>query len=327
MSWAPDEVVRLAHEWDERVRREVSRFDRVVPEIEQHGTVLREPATEEQLAEAEERLGVRLPPSYRAFLLVSNGAYASSLGAEKTYAADSSRHGLLPIEEVAPAAEADASTVELWTGDGLDDPEQDNPPTGADPVRVWYYEPLRRGLLASRPLQVWRDILVPRDGAVEWELWEMAWDGASAYRSFADFLWFQVNRPEWMPEPERASEYVEGVRGGKLNMLDSLAEIGDPRAGELAAQWLESDQLEHEWDRMGPAGVLRKLADPAHSAALLRAYERATIDDYRTTLLAALDAAGAPEAEELILRAAADLDPQVRRWASWKLSLDNPSTE
>lgn len=31
------------------------------------------PATEEQIVEAERRLGVRLPPSYRAFLKVSNG--------------------------------------------------------------------------------------------------------------------------------------------------------------------------------------------------------------------------------------------------------------
>jgi hypothetical protein len=44
------------------VRGEVSRFDRVVREIEERGSVLREPAGEAELAAAEERLGVSLPP-------------------------------------------------------------------------------------------------------------------------------------------------------------------------------------------------------------------------------------------------------------------------
>ena len=39
-------------------------------------SLLRAPATPEELAGAELRLGVTLPASYRAFLSVSNGAYA-----------------------------------------------------------------------------------------------------------------------------------------------------------------------------------------------------------------------------------------------------------
>jgi len=299
----------------------VSRFDRVVPEIEERGTVLRDPVTEDQLLKTEERLGVSLPPSYRAFLLISNGAYASPVGAETVVASGPTRHGLLPVEEVAPAAKADASTVALWTGlDGLNDPEQDEPPTTDEPMDVGCYEPLRRGLLVSRPLEAWRSVLVPRDGLVEWELWDMERDGAGAYRSFADFLGFQVRRSSWMPEPGRADEYAEAVRRGELQKLDALAEIGDPRARELAERWLESDQLVLELDRMWPARVLRKLADPASIPALLRAYERATVDDYRIALLAALEAAGAAEARELLRAAAKDADPDVSSWASRILS-------
>lgn len=39
------------------------------------GSLLRLPATEAEIHEAEARLGCALPPSYREFLLVSNGAY------------------------------------------------------------------------------------------------------------------------------------------------------------------------------------------------------------------------------------------------------------
>ena len=42
------------------------------------GGVLVEGATEEQIAAAEQRLGIRLPPSYAAFLRISNGAYGGS---------------------------------------------------------------------------------------------------------------------------------------------------------------------------------------------------------------------------------------------------------
>ena len=324
VDWTVEAVGFLARKWDERVRREVSRFERVVPEIEERGTVLREPASDQQVAAAEEELGVALPPSYRAFLLVSNGAHASFLGVEiLNAAAQPMRHGLVPIEQVAPAAEADAFTVELWTSaDGLNDQANDRPPTGRTPTTVGYYEPLKRGLLLSTPLDTFRQVLVPREGRKEWELWNMAFEGAGAYRSFADFLHFEVHRPWWRPKPERADEYAAAVERGELGHLDALAEVGDPRAGPLAAAWVESDQLDHEWLRVGPARVLSKLADPATIPAMLRAYRRASVhnDNYRVALLAGLVAAGAREAEELLRAAAEDSNEQVRRWASWKLN-------
>jgi hypothetical protein len=323
VEWSVEKVAFLARKWDERVRRETSRFDRLAPEIEERGSVLREPATEAQIAAADERLGVRLPPSYRAFLLVSNGAYASFIGTETVYRSGRPRrHGFLPVEEVMPAAEADAATVELWTSaEGLNDRENDRPPGGRTPTTVGYYQPLKQGLLLSTPLDTFREVLVPREGAEEWELWDMAFEGAGAHRSFGDFLRFQVERPRWRPEPERADEYAAAVGRGQLGFLDPLAEVGDPRAGPLAAEWLESDQLQTEWERVGPARVLSKLADPQTIPAMLRAYRRASVnnDNFRVALLGGLDRAGAPEAAELIRAAAEDENEQVRRWARFRL--------
>ena len=54
------------------------RWDRLVPMLdnlkwEQHHTLLRHPASLTVIEEAEERLGITLPPDYKQFLLVSNG--------------------------------------------------------------------------------------------------------------------------------------------------------------------------------------------------------------------------------------------------------------
>jgi hypothetical protein len=69
-----------------------------------------------------------LPPSYRAFLLFSNGAHASALGAERIHAGRAERHGLLPVEEVFYAVDADAETVELWIGLEREEEELDGAP-------------------------------------------------------------------------------------------------------------------------------------------------------------------------------------------------------
>lgn len=145
------------------------RFDTVVPEIEQRGTVLREPLTPERLAGAEERLGVRLPPSY---------------------------------------------------------------------------------------------------------------SGASVALSFGDWLWVKVNQESWWPEPWRADEYVEQVRRGEFHALRALAEVGDPRAGELAARVLD-EEWGDEWNRSSAAVVLRQLGDAEHLPTLRRAYARARFAQVR----------------------------------------------
>jgi hypothetical protein len=322
--WTPEKLRFIARKWDERVLREVSRFDTLVPEIAERGTVLRDPANEEQVAQAEERLGIRLPTSYRHFLLISNGAHASSLGAERVYGGNADRHGLLPVEEVAYAAEVDADTVEMWTGlereheEALGEKRSDDPPACRHWREATRFARLRDGLLISRPSETNRLVLVPRPGVDEWELWDMHHSGATVALSFGDYLWLRVHGEGSWSEPERAEEYVKDVRAGRFQALDSLAEIGDPRAGELAARVLV-EEWGGERSRLWAAVVLRKLADPAHIPVLRQAYERAKYPEVRMNIMSALEACGAPDALDLLRASLDDPDPSFRRWAERRL--------
>lgn len=114
--WTVDAMRPLVAAFDERVRRDMSRFDRLREPAHARGSVLREPASEEDIAGAEARLGVGLPPSYRSFLLISNGAYASALGAEVQYPAflRDWRHGLLRVADIDRTVNADPVGVEVW---------------------------------------------------------------------------------------------------------------------------------------------------------------------------------------------------------------------
>jgi SMI1 / KNR4 family (SUKH-1) len=67
-----------------------------------------EPADEQQLAAAEERLGVRLPPTYRNFLLTSNGG--ECIG----------ELVLLPVDRVGWFAEIEGWLLDAWSDPGLE---------------------------------------------------------------------------------------------------------------------------------------------------------------------------------------------------------------
>jgi len=157
-------------------------------------------ATEEQIEGAEARLGARFPPSYRAFLKVSNG------WRQLTYYIDH----LWPVENLAWFAVANQDTVDIWM----------ETLTGTVPDDVYFaYSPtLESAMLRPEYLQTalqvsdWSDdnavcLLNPQvisaDG--EWEaLFLAGWlPGANRYRSFYDlvqgecqaFLEYQQRRP------------------------------------------------------------------------------------------------------------------------------------
>ena len=62
------------------------------------------PASDEQIVEAERRLGIRLPPSYRAFLKISNGWFHPSLAVSR----------MASIEEVTFTRDSHSDMVEAW---------------------------------------------------------------------------------------------------------------------------------------------------------------------------------------------------------------------
>ena len=67
-----------------------------------------EPASEQTVLAVEERLGVRLPPMYRNFLLTSNGW--NCIG----------ELDLLKAEEIGWFAEREAWLLDSWSGPGLE---------------------------------------------------------------------------------------------------------------------------------------------------------------------------------------------------------------
>ncbi|MEV4806945.1 SMI1/KNR4 family protein [Nonomuraea sp. NPDC049421] len=136
---------------------------------------LHPPATEAEVREVEERLGMGLPPSYRQFLLVANG-----WGSDDDCL-------LLSVQEAGWLRDVDPSRAEAWsTPASVPDelyfvygPEQDS---------IHYRGEYVPGTLLAG---YWDDgvaLLNPhvRTAEGEWEAWHLApWKpGATRYRSF-----------------------------------------------------------------------------------------------------------------------------------------------
>lgn len=209
-------------------------------EIRESGTVLREPATDEQIRATEERLGVRLPVDYRAFLLRSNGAYAWAGGIETAYYGG---HGYVPVEDVGLAREVNPSWYDVWFPAGqqpwwpsLDD---EGPTAPDDGFTVVDLGPMRDALVISRPAGTNMTLLVPRSNG-RWQLWEAVWEGAYGYSSFAARLRFRLRNP-WrkVPDARGVAALVEELtqRSGswrRHNGFILLAEVDAPRLVELS---------------------------------------------------------------------------------------------
>jgi hypothetical protein len=156
------------------------------PEIHERGYIGFDGATEEQIAAAEARLGVRLPPSYRTFLSVSNGWPVMWHSVEPGELWPAERIGLWRVQ--------DPEAVEVWgTQQGEEtSPEEHRRSRGED--EIGYREQYVQNLIAISDRGDACDLLlspevVDSDG--EWECWKIAsWiPGAHRFRSFED--WFR----------------------------------------------------------------------------------------------------------------------------------------
>ena len=73
-------------------------------------------ASEEAITAAERRLGIDFPPSYRAFLLIANGADAGGLGADSVQRlVRTDPNGLLRVEDVLSLADVAPELVPMWS--------------------------------------------------------------------------------------------------------------------------------------------------------------------------------------------------------------------
>lgn len=133
-------------------------------------------ATEFEVMQAEERLGGRLPPSYRAFLLAANG-----WGGET----------MLPVGEVGWLRDLDPDAAEPWYEISISDEEYLIYGDGQDTALHFRSEYLPDTLLIGR-FDDGDYLLNPRiitpDG--EWEAWHVTgwYPGARRFRSFRDLM-------------------------------------------------------------------------------------------------------------------------------------------
>lgn len=154
-------------------------------------SVLRPPATDDEVAAAEDRLGRRLPSSYREFLLVSDGAYADVWGpvlADWHRPGPTGAFGFLPVRETCWLRDTAPAIADIWA-ESSDEPGR---PTDTDGAEIWPWTPMARGLQIATDHAPGTMCLVPFDGLEEWQLWIIAKETSETYRSFRSMLEHQV---------------------------------------------------------------------------------------------------------------------------------------
>lgn len=151
------------------------------------GPMRRSGATEAALGDAERRLGMRLPPSYRAFLATSDGFRICSADLQAP---------LLGVSEIDWFREKERQWVEIWTDetdDGLEisDAEYLIYGVGQDEGslrRAYLWEVLQISDVDDGMVWLLNPAVQTPDG--EWEAWEFANSkaGADRYPSFAEMI-------------------------------------------------------------------------------------------------------------------------------------------
>ena len=146
-------------------------------------------ATEEQIQQAEERLGTKLPPSYRSFLKVTNGWRQTTPFIYKLWSAG----------EVDWFRVRNEDWIEAWAPDGSEVPDEEYFVYGENQNDV----ALRREYLATAleisdvgdsGIYLLNPQVVTPEG--EWEAWFFAnWlPGANRYRSFREMMQGEYKR-------------------------------------------------------------------------------------------------------------------------------------
>ena len=172
------------------------------PEAQARGSILRPAVSEDEIAAAEERLGVRFPELYRAFLKISNGAHAGEHGPDMLLDlgypdAELIPTGLLPVQDVVRLEEGHPVLWRVYhQGRGWrpEEAPSQEPFKAAWPVMIIDTTPLRDALMISHAEQNSTLMLVPTAG--EWQLWVEEYTGPQGFASFASWLRWQLHRFE-----------------------------------------------------------------------------------------------------------------------------------
>lgn len=301
----PLPMPQLLERWSELLLADVPLGTMPTRAARESGSLLREPATDEEVQATEARLGRRLPPSYREFLLASDGAYGDRGGATRVH----TRDGWEPTPSDSPVVGvglfpcADLRwlrDVSSWEAELYEDTEGDaefGAPVTDDGQEPWPWTPMADGLVIGRDWAPGRTCLVPVDGVEEWQVWEIVKESAIAYLSFRSFLEYEVE----LREPVRTLAEVRDVIA-RADSGDALASQRLSRTTAPGAVPLLVERVDPRWG--GPEVLgLGRIGTPDAVDALARLRPRGAEE--------ALTLAGTDRARDVLAE-----------WgATWELSL------
>lgn len=287
----------LAQRWSDLVLADVAPASRPTRAVRENGSVLRAPATEDDVAATERLLGRTLPPSYREFLLLSDGAYADLLGVSIAYReperassqSDVVGVALLPVADLRWLEDVDPTMAMGCEETGEDVSDDVQPDPVVDGHEVWPWTPFASGLVIAVDHGPGTTCLVPVDGVDEWQVWFIAKESAEAFVSFRSFLEYQVAVREPITTRAETREVLERAAQGDLLAAIRLERVTAPDAVDLLVAHLE--QLRHGgWPRAVQA--LGRIATDEAVDALARLRPRGAEE--------ALLLAGTPRARDVL---------------------------
>jgi hypothetical protein len=265
----------LLRQWSAAQLERLGALHRPVEAAARTGSLLRPPATEVEVAAAERRLRVQLPPSYREFLLLSDGAYGDTMGAViagGSRAAESDEGwGFLPVAQITRYVEVNPFAVEIWTdGDGeIEWAEGDLEATlHFEGDEVLDHGPMRDAILISRGFDANCSLLVPVGNpgpGEEWEVWEHYKEGSTRWSSFRAYLHDTVEHHLGVDVDEaEALLLLAGVEARDQAAARRLSRVRSPQATGLlldaARRGVKPDAVLPALARIGGSEVVAALA-------------------------------------------------------------------
>ena len=270
---------RLAEEWSDAALRDVDPdvFRHFPGSVRDRGSLLRPGADPGAVSAFESRLGMRLPPSYREFLLYTDGAYGDLLGVRSVRWGDESTLegqgiGFLPVSALSPRTEPtpffDEGDVRL-DGSIL--------MSYRAPMSEWQYldhaHPqdsvrfkdghCRHVLTISSNIDGYQVLLNPlvRQPDGEWEAWDLGakYPGVNRFRSFRDLLEYAAGQERWYqryyrPGDNNDSHYRAGLRTVMDRSLD--LETRQSSVGSLDLFYPEQEDALRQLAALPDAGQL-----------------------------------------------------------------------
>ncbi len=304
----------LASRWSELLIKDEPKSERLTAAAARTGSLLRPQALESEIQAAEARLGRRLPPSYREFLLVSNGAFGDDAGPVRAtsdpeiayWPSEVVGAGFLPVQEIQWLRDVEPVWDEIVTQeDWYDEPG----PVTVDGSQPGNWTPFLNGLLIATEKGPGTTVLIPFDGLDEWQLWNITKETSDAYLSFRSFLEYEVAQREPVTSLAEVATLIERARQHDRLASMQLSRVVNPDAVALLVAFADERMGGYATIGLGRIGtpaaiaVLKSMDTPAARQGLIVAEAPEARDilaergDFR-----ALFEVGDPRATDLALR-------------------------